>query len=113
MDVSNIFYFFCSGEGKGGARCQEGGGELVRAMRAKFTSLGGRFGYFLFFSARGGEGESGATGRGGFSVFVKNPRRGRVFQEGAAGRVSAGNLEEGGAKYFFSGPKCPPSSRIA
>ena len=26
-----------------------------------------------------------------------------------AGRVFVGNLGGGGAKYFFSGPKCPPS----
>ena len=33
-----------------------------------FARLGGRFGYFLFFSGRGGSGESEAPGGGG-SVF--------------------------------------------
>ena len=77
VDVSDIFNFFCSGEGKG---------------------------------------ESGATGReGGRFFFLKIPGGGGVIQEGVGvgegtGRVSAGNLGElgGGAKYFFSGPKCPP-----
>ena len=81
MDVSDIFYFFCSGEGKG---------------------------------------ESGATW-GGVGFLLKIPRGGGVSQEGVgggegAGRVSAGdlgNLGGGGAKYFFSGPKCPPREESA
>ena len=66
VDVSEIFYFFCSGEGKG---------------------------------------ESEAPGRGGGSVFfMDNPRRGALPNGGGgrgAGRVFAGNLGGGGAKYFF------------
>ena len=52
--------------------------------------LGGRFGYFLFFLP-GGE-ERGVRGarRGWGAIFIENCRR-------------------GGAKYFFSGPKFPPS----
>ena len=37
--------------------------------------LGGRFGYFLFFSGRGrGKGESEVPGRGG-RFLIENPRR--------------------------------------
>ena len=51
---------------------------------------------------------------GGGRFFIENPRRGvstRGWGRGA-GRVSAANRGiggGGGAKYFFSGPKCPPS----
>ena len=67
-------------------------------------SLGGRFGYFVFFSAWGeGKGESGATGTGvgaGFGFFIENLRRG-VLEDGVggcegAGRVSAGGFGWGG-----------------
>ena len=77
--------------------------------------LGGHFGYFLFFSARGrGRGEYGATGRGGVGFLLKIPRRGGASPGGegggeGAGRVSAGNFGGGGAKSFSSGPKFPPS----
>ena len=75
MDVSDIFYFFCLGEGKG---------------------------------ARGAR-----KGFGGVSILLKIPGGGgspRREEGGGRGtwRVSAGSL--GGAKYFFSGLKCPPSS---
>ena len=70
--------------------------------------LGGRFGYFLFFSARGGgRGSPGRRERGG-SIFIENPRRGGL-QEGrgqGAGRVSAANLGIGGGgglNIFFRG----------
>ena len=50
----------------------------------------------------------------GVGFFMENPRRAGVCQErggwgGArgAGRVSAG--KGGGANFFFSGPKFPPS----
>ena len=73
VDVSDILYFFCSGE----------------------------------------VGESEATGKGGGRDSIENPREGGGLPEGGggqgAGRVFAGNLGGGGAKYFFSGPKCPPS----
>ena len=80
--------------------------------------LGGRFGYFLFFFCSG-EGESGGNREGGGVRFLlKIPGGGGVvFQEGrggeGAGRVFAGNWRGGGAKYFFSGPKCPPRYGIA
>ena len=66
---------------------------------------------FYFSLLGGGRGVRGRQGGG--SVFIKNPRKGGggVSHEGVkgAGRVSAGNSGGwGGAKYFFSGPKCPP-----
>ena len=51
MDVSDIFYFFCSGEGKGSPRCQERGG----------------VGFFFLKSQEGGfsqDREGGGAGRG-------------------------------------------------
>ena len=64
-----------------------------------------------------GEGEGGVRGarRGRGRFLIENPRRVGGFQEGegrGAGRVSAANWEiflGRGAKYFFSGPKRPPS----
>ena len=55
-----------------------------------YAQLGGRFGYFLFSLARGGEegGAQGAREGAGGRLFIENPRR--------------------GAKFFFSGPKFPP-----
>ena len=75
--------------------------------------LGGRFGYFLFFFCSGrGKGESRRRRVAGDRFFIEKPRRG-ALGTGGAGRVSAANWEFGGgggvAKYFFSGPKCPPS----
>ena len=62
--------------------------------------LGGRFGYFLFFSPREGEGGSEAPGRGGIGPFyLKIP---------GGGGVPGGG---GGGLKCFSGPKRPP--RIA
>ena len=86
VDVSDIFYFFCSGEGKG-----------VRGARKPVGGVS-----FFFFSEnprRGGSSQQkgGGGGRG-------------------AWRVSAWNLGAeggGGAKYFFSGPKRPPRARSA
>ena len=80
--------------------------------------LGGRFGYFLFFSCSGrGKGESEAQGGGGgLDSLLKIPQAGEGLQEGegrGGGRVSAANWGiGGGAKYFLSGPKCPPRLRI-
>ena len=85
--------------------------------------LGGRFGYFLFFLL--GEGEGGVSSRrqeGGGSIFIGNPRKGgggfleeeeEEEEEGPRGREAVcGELGSlgggGGAKDFFSGPKCPP-----
>ena len=80
VDVSDIFYFFLlGGVGKGSPRGREGGGGAI-------------------FHGKSQEGGGGS------------PRR--VEAEGrGAGRVFEGNLGiwGGGAKYFFSGPKFPPS----
>ena len=65
---------------------------------------------FYFFSSGGGR-----VGRGGRSIFIEIPRRGGGFEEGrGAGKVSAANwgIWGGGAKYFFSGPKCPPRNAL-
>ena len=78
VDVSDRFYCFCSGRGKG-----ESGA----------TGRGGVVGLLLKIQGGGG----GSPGRGG----------GRGVE-----RVSAANWGiggGGGAKYFLSGPKRPPS----
>ena len=79
------------------------------------SNLGGRFGYFLFFSAPGrGKGESEAKGGGGADFLLKIPGRGVSRRERGrgGGRVSGriGEFGGGGEIYFFSGPKCPPSN---
>ena len=68
---------------------------------------------FYFFLL--GEGEGGVRGarQGGDRFCIENPRRGQFRGEGPRGREGVcgelGNfLGGGGAKYFFSGPKCPP-----
>ena len=83
-------------------------------VKSCHVCLGGRFGYFLFFSPRGrgrgcprrrdGGGRifSGKSQEGGLPVGGGGGARGR---EGVCGEFGGG----GGAKYFFSGPKCPPS----
>ena len=73
--------------------------EALLGQKSGKPKLGGRFGYSLFFSAGEGKGESGATGGGG-SVFIE--------KGGARGRECVCRESGGGAKYFFSGPKCPP-----
>ena len=73
----------------------------------------------FIFSCRGRGRGSPRRQEGGGQFLIENPRGGGVFQErgrgggGAegAGRVSAGNLGGRGAKYFVSGPTCPPSHR--
>ena len=82
-------------------------------QRSQILVLGGRFGYFLFFSARGiffiffllggGEREAEAPGGwGGGRFSLKIPKRGGVSRPGGggggrgAGRVFAGNLGRGG-----------------
>ena len=59
----------------------------------KRVKLGGCFGYFLFFSARGG-GKGGVRGatRGGGRFFIENPRRGMGFPGGGWG-FQEGRLE--------------------
>ena len=75
--------------------------------------LGGRFGYFLFFSARGGEG--GVRGdREAGGRFFENPRGGGVYQEGVGGGREGVCREcgGGGLNILFSGPTCPPSMGV-
>ena len=100
-----------------GEKHREAGGLQAFGSRALHI-LGGRFGYFIFFSARGsrGKGESEASGGGGGGKFIENPRKGGggVLQEGEGLRGREGVCGElgnfgGGGANFFSGPKCPPS----
>ena len=50
---------------------------------------------------------------GGGSVFTENPKRGELPKWRGGGGVREGVCREfgGGAEYFFSGPKCPPSGK--
>ena len=99
-------------------RCDSPDVGLCCLQQAGTIKLGGRFGYFLFFSARGrGRGIPRRREGGGERFFTENPRRGvcRVGWGGGGGgggrgaaRVFARNLG-GEAKYFFSGLKFPPS----
>ena len=75
---------------------------------------------FYFFSAGRGKGEFEAAGRGGgVRFFIENPTEGGGLQEGKGPRGQEGGCGRelgifggGGAKYFFSGPKCPPSNSV-
>ena len=67
--------------------------------------------FYFFFCLGEGKGESEPPGGGGERFLRKIPRGGGLpcgWGPGA-GRVFAGNLGGGGTKYFFSGPKFPPS----
>ena len=63
---------------------------------------------FYFFLLGGGQGGVRGAGKGRELLFTENPR-----EEGrrGVGRVFARNLGGRGAKYFFSGPKLPPSTK--
>ena len=66
-----------------------------------FCSLGGRFGYFFFFSSRGGgRGARGVLGGGGIGFLLKIPGGGFSKKEGPRGREGIcggpGNLLGGG-----------------
>ena len=76
----------------------------VNKSKMVVTRVGGRFGYFLFFLLGGVRG----AGRGGGGGFLLKIPGGGVLPGRVVGRVFVGNLG-GGAKYFFSGPKFPPS----
>ena len=71
---------------------------------------------FYFFSARGGGRGSPRPPGGGCRFLIENPRGGGGLQEWPRGREGVcgklGILGGGGAKYFFSGPKCPPSKSL-
>ena len=69
--------------------------------------LGGRSGYFYFFARGRGRRSPSRWEGGGF--LLKIPGRGGSPGRGAEG--PGGSFRQifwGGAKYFFSGPKCPP-----
>ena len=76
----------------------------------ELRTLGGRFGYFSFFSARGGEGGSlRPPGRGGGGAIfkLKIPEGGLPEGRGrGAGRVSAANWG------FFGGGGCGGAKRV-
>ena len=80
------------------------------------AKLGGRFGYFLFFLL--GDREGGVRGRrgggGGVRFLLKIPEGGvSPMGEGVCGELGIlGGGGPGGAKDFFSGPKCPPSKPL-
>ena len=70
--------------------------------------LGGRFGYFFFFSARGGgRGESEAPGREAIGFLLKIPGGGGVSRGGAEGKgvclQPIGELGGGGLNIFYRG----------
>ena len=85
-----------------------------------FHTLGVRFGYFLvFFSVRGrgkeGSVRAGGGGGGGiFFFFTENIGEGGGLSEEEGGGTGAARISARrrgwGVKYFFSGPKCPPST---
>ena len=68
--------------------------------------------YFSFVWGRGKGGGVGVQRGEGYLLFGTE-RGGRVFEEGRRGGGHRGWEgvvgRGGGAKYFFSGPKCPPS----
>ena len=65
--------------------------------------LGGRCAYFIFFLLGGGEGGVRCVRRGAASIFIEKCQEGGVRGR-AAGRVSAGFFQGGGAaKSFFRG----------
>ena len=85
---------------------------FARIIRAPFGDhlLGGRFGYFLFFSApgRGKGGVWGAGGGGGSVFYWKSQEGGGGGREGPRGwggvcGESGNFLGGGGGKYFFFG----------
>ena len=69
--------------------------------------LGGRFGYFLVFSSRGGgRGSLRRREGGGVQLFIENPRSGALQEgRGRGAGVSAANwgIGGGGAKIIFFG----------
>ena len=66
-----------------------------------------------FFSLGEGKGESRGDREGGQVDFLLKMTGGRGLPrgggEGRGGREGVCGAIGGGAKYFFSGPKCPPS----
>ena len=69
VDVSDIFYFFCSGEGKGESEVQGRGGGGLRFL-LKIPG-GGSPGERRGRGARGREGVCGESGGGGVNIFFR------------------------------------------
>ena len=85
-------------------------------FQGKSGFLGGRFRIFFFFSARGGEGGVRGGNGVGLGLLLKIPGGGGFQEGGGRGRGAGegvwselGDCFGGGPKYFFSGPKRPPS----
>ena len=76
-------------------------------------NLGGRFGNFLFFFCSGAGEKEEASKEVAGRFLIKNRGRGGGFRGGGVGGGRAlGEClwgEGGGANFFFSGPKFPPS----
>ena len=64
---------------------------LAKSTSPEVTYLGGRFGYFLFFSVRGAGRESPRRRGGGDQFVIENPRGGGPGGAEGVGRVSAAN----------------------
>ena len=84
------------------------------ASKPGFDMLGGRFGYFFIFFFCSGPGKSRRRPRRwpGGRFYLKIEGRGGGFPRRRRGRgKGAGGMSvvRGGGKYFFSGPKFPPS----
>ena len=83
---------------------------LVKHLRVAVFFLVGVSDIFYFFLFGGGEGGVRGAGR---TISFENPRRGGLLAGGRGGGEGPGGcLREiwgGGSKYFFSGPKFPPS----
>ena len=86
------------------------------ASRPGGPKLGGRFGYFLFFSARGGgRGSPRPPGGGVVDFFLKIPGGGGSRGGGAEGPGGClrriGDLGGGGLNIFFRGRNVPKIER--
>ena len=76
--------------------------------------LGGRFEYFYFFLLGEGEGGVRGAGRGGGgSICYWKCQEGGGLPVGEGRSAANWGIWGAGAKYFFSGPKCPPSANPA
>ena len=85
----------------------------LRALQI-ILCLDRRFDIFYFLLLGGGEGQSEAPRRAGGQFLLKIPKRGGGLPgegsgEGKGREGVCGEFFGGGAKYFFSGPKFPPS----
>ena len=77
-----------------------------------FANLGGRFGFFVFFSAGEGKGVRGSRkGVGGVRFLLKIPGEGVSQERGGGGAEGSGGclrgIWGGGGKYIFFGAEMP------